>query len=746
MDFHERYEFNPKTDFLGKGGFSKVYKAHDTLLQRTVALKFFTSSNLGDKYQVLNEIRKVIRFEHSNLCKYYDVALLSSTNIMGETERVEVGIMEYIDGGDFKTYTRKNPQHVEKLLIDILKGLAYLHKHKIAHRDLKPQNILIKTDDDEPVSKITDFGISKLIDADDANSSALLGTVEYMAPEQFNPKKYGINGRIATNLDLWSFGLLVYEALSHQSFFGSRSGGMGAEQVMANILGDTPLAKADELPPKYREIVKRCLVKNATERVQNALELIPLFNETVVPIEKAQPVPASTPDGRTPDKVQVIEREPAVKQTGYSNATAEAPVEEAKVTDLVTEPTTGQTQAHAAIPETPIKEVQITELVPDATDETQVIDAVQEELTEETHAIEFPPEAPEVTQVIESIPKQFDAQTQMPDSNEKKTAEKKKLLLKQTDSEKETKKEKRKPAQKIFLLSLLAGLLIILFIVYPFLIKRDSKLPVSNQKPDEDGAWIPNGMPVKGSTFMMGEPNTDDAALQAHAVTLSDFSLGKYEVTIAQFKKFITDSGYETTAQQKGYSQIHVAGEWVDGKGINWQHDAQGHLITSNTETIPVVHVSWVDANAYCKWLSEKTGAIYRLPTEAEWEFAARDGDSASRFIFSGSNSIDLVGWYKDNSGGALHPIGKKQPNALGLYDLTGNALEWCNDWYDAAYYKNSAKVNPMGPATPAEDSSKVLRGGAWGFEKEYCRSRLRHWFKADESGGSTGFRVCKVN
>src|SRR5215217_6569021 len=166
MDFQERYEFNPKTDLIGKGGFSKVYKATDTLLERPVALKFFTG-NLGDKYQVLNEIRKVIRFEHPNLCKYYDVAVLTSKNVLGEPERIEVGIMEYIDAGNFKTFTKKNPQHVDKLLVDVLRGLAFLHKHGIAHRDLKPQNILIKIVDDEPVSKITDFGISKLIGSED---------------------------------------------------------------------------------------------------------------------------------------------------------------------------------------------------------------------------------------------------------------------------------------------------------------------------------------------------------------------------------------------------------------------------------------------------------------------------------------------------------------------------------------------------------------------------------------------------
>src|SRR5215210_6488026 len=133
MDFQTRYVFNPKTDLLGKGGFSKVYKANDTLLDRTVALKFFTGNGF-EKYQVLNEIKKVIRFEHPNLCKYYDVAVINTTNIIGEAETIEVGIMEYLDAGEFKKYLRDHPQHIDKLLIDVLKGLAYLHKKGIVHR------------------------------------------------------------------------------------------------------------------------------------------------------------------------------------------------------------------------------------------------------------------------------------------------------------------------------------------------------------------------------------------------------------------------------------------------------------------------------------------------------------------------------------------------------------------------------------------------------------------------------------
>ncbi|MEJ7736647.1 MAG: SUMF1/EgtB/PvdO family nonheme iron enzyme [Chitinophagaceae bacterium] len=753
MDFQQRYEFNPKTDLLGKGGFSKVYKATDTLLDRTVALKFFTGT-ISDKYQVLNEIKKVIRFEHPNLCKYYDVAVLSNKNVVGETERIEVGIMEYIDAGDFKTYTRKNPQHVDKLLIDVLKGLAYLHRHGIAHRDLKPQNILVKTDEDEPVSKITDFGISKLIVSDDANSSTLLGTIEYMAPEQFNPKKYGINGRITTNLDLWSFGLLVYDAVCHESFFGSRSGGISAEQVMANILSEASLAKADTMPAKYREIVKRCLVKNAAERVQNALELIPLFESKTIPVAEVRTNQEYKSHEVNAEVTKVIEAElPLKEETQNSNATQEIPAEETQVIDLAPEASTEKTPVIESVTGATSEDTQAIAQTPDETAETQVIGPFSESATIETQVVEsLPPATAEITQVIEPISNAKEERTEIIYSNETKP-----VLKEETANEQliRNKKEvvKARPVKKIIILSSLAVLLIILFIAYPFL--SQPNLPTETKPVDETvfpsppvEDWKPEIIPIRGGTFIMGDidANVVSSAVYAHVVALRDFSLGKYEVTVAQFKKFIDETGYTTTAQQKGSSQIFVEGKWLDSSGIDWRYDVRGNLINSNSKNIPVVHVSWTDANAYCKWLSEKTNESYRLLTEAEWEFAARGGNNSKQYSFSGSDTLNQVAWYQKNSDGSIHPIGTKKPNELGIYDMSGNALEWCNDWYDKEYYKNSPPENPKGPGSPARDSVKVLRGGAWAYEGKLSRNVHRTKLKADVIGGSTGFRVCRVN
>jgi serine/threonine protein kinase len=277
MDFRARYQYNPKTDLIAKGGFAKVYKGYDTIRECIVALKFF-KSDVSEKYNLLSEIKRVINFEHPNICRYYDVAVLQGENHLGEEERTEVGIMEYMESGDIRTYIKKFPQYRDKLLKDVLHGLAYLHANHLIHRDLKPNNILIKSTPIGPVAKITDFGISKAVNsASTTKSSELLGTIEFMAPEQFNVNKYGINRKLSTNVDLWSWGCLAYEILKNDSLFGSRDKGEPTEQILGNILQEPYDQKLNALPEPYQQAVRLCLVKEASLRAQRPDDIIAIL-------------------------------------------------------------------------------------------------------------------------------------------------------------------------------------------------------------------------------------------------------------------------------------------------------------------------------------------------------------------------------------------------------------------------------------------------------------------------------------
>ena len=217
---------------------------------------------------------------------------------------------------------------------------------------------------------------------------------------------------------------------------------------------------------------------------------------------------------------------------------------------------------------------------------------------------------------------------------------------------------------------------------------------------------------VEGGAFLMGatQEQGNDAwtrEFPAHEVTLDGFYIGKTEVTQAQ---------------------------WMAVVGTNPSSSETG-------DDYPVVDVSWDDAVQFCEKLSEMTGHTYRLPTEAEWEYAARGGQQADGTKYAGSDNLDEVAWYANNSNSATHPVAEKKANGLGLYDMSGNVWEWCSDWYGENYYANSPTVNPKGPES---GESRVKRGGAYGFQAVICRVSGRNSSTPDYKGVNTGLRVVR--
>ncbi|OWY23992.1 serine/threonine protein kinase [Sphingobacteriales bacterium UPWRP_1] len=278
MNLNKSYEFNPDTDLLGTGGFGKVYKAIDTNLGMTVAIKKY-SGNLPAKYSLFEEIKRAIKLNHPNLVRYFDAFELKESSTFGDT--IQVGVLEYINGGDLGKLLRKKPdiETITGILSGIMNGLRYLHQKGIIHRDLKPENILIQTDADGYTPKITDFGISKVItDGSTGGSSLVIGSIEYMAPEQFNLPKYGVNGQLHTNLDLWSLGAIIYECFTGQAPFGKTQQGFSRDEVMRNIFDKEP-SEMDKIPQPFRKIVQRCLIRNANQRAQSVDELLEILYE-----------------------------------------------------------------------------------------------------------------------------------------------------------------------------------------------------------------------------------------------------------------------------------------------------------------------------------------------------------------------------------------------------------------------------------------------------------------------------------
>ena len=253
---------------------------------------------------------------------------------------------------------------------------------------------------------------------------------------------------------------------------------------------------------------------------------------------------------------------------------------------------------------------------------------------------------------------------------------------------------------------------------------------------------------VKGGTFTMGctgEQGSDcyDGEKPSHKVTLSDFYIGKYEVTVAQFEEFVNETGYRTDAEKQGWAymikKVDGKAQLYEAKGVNWRCDGKGNIRKSNENNHPVMFVSWNDAKAFCDWMKNKTGQSFRLPTEAEWEYAARGGRKSRGFKYAGSNNrndVDHNVSY-NNEKTNTEPVGSKTPNELGIYNMTGNVEEYCLDfWGD---YSSEAQTNPIGP----KYGQKVItRGGSYLFVDNDLRISRRTTQFTNVSRLSYGFRL----
>ena len=227
---------------------------------------------------------------------------------------------------------------------------------------------------------------------------------------------------------------------------------------------------------------------------------------------------------------------------------------------------------------------------------------------------------------------------------------------------------------------------------------------------------------VQGGSFMMGctseqgdDCNSDEKTLRR--VTVSDYYIGVFEVTQGQWEKVMGTS--VTQQRNKKDPSLSLAGTGSD---------------------YPMYYVSWEEAMAFCRELSRQTGKTYTLPTEAQWEYAARGGSQPDGSKYSGSYSVDAVAWYDGNSNSSTHPVGTKRPNALGLYDMSGNVWEWCLDWYGD--YRDYDTENPTGASS---GSRRVLRGGSWRHNAQTCRVSYRNYNSPGNRFSSYGFRVVLV-
>lgn len=246
---------------------------------------------------------------------------------------------------------------------------------------------------------------------------------------------------------------------------------------------------------------------------------------------------------------------------------------------------------------------------------------------------------------------------------------------------------------------------------------------------------------VNGGTFEMGDYIGDGYSDQrpVHNVKLDSYYIMKKEVTVAQFEKFINETGYKTLADRTGSSEVWLENSRKSKENTNWRCNEIGEQRKQEEYNHPVVHVTWDDANEYCKWLSKKEGKTVRLPTEAEWEYAAREEGKRVKFAGTDEEAAFLdYSWISTNSKDKSQPVATKKPNSLGIYDMNGNVAEWCGDYYSD--YTSENKANPKGPAT---GDYRVIRGSSW-MHLVAIRNTERHSDVQVGKGPDVGFRCVK--
>ncbi|MEL6943488.1 MAG: formylglycine-generating enzyme family protein, partial [Bacteroidota bacterium] len=249
----------------------------------------------------------------------------------------------------------------------------------------------------------------------------------------------------------------------------------------------------------------------------------------------------------------------------------------------------------------------------------------------------------------------------------------------------------------------------------------------------------PSMVRVAGGTFTMGcqegrDKNCYDREKPAHQVTLSSYYIGKYEVTNEEFCAFLNEKGNQ---EEGGKTWLELESEYckISKSGGNF-------VPKSGYANHPVVEVSWYGSRAYCKWLSTQTGKRYRLPSEAEWEFAARGGNRSNDYSYAGSNTLNEVAWYRSNSGSDTHPVGRKKANELGIHDMSGNVWEWCADYWHSDY--KGAPNNGSAWTSGGDNSRRVVRGGSWNIVDYYCRVSYRDRNVSNGRSSITGFRIAR--
>ncbi|MBI9043504.1 MAG: SUMF1/EgtB/PvdO family nonheme iron enzyme [Anaerolineaceae bacterium] len=660
---------------LGEGGMAVVYRAFDTNLERDVAIKFIRTDEIGVKYH--DQMMKRFEREAKALAKF-DHANIIGVYEFGEYEGTPFLVMQYQPGGTLREMTGKTMDCREAVTLTkkISNALNYAHKRNVIHRDIKPANVLI-TEEGEP--KLTDFGIAKILDMNQSTvltrTGVGIGTPEYMAPEQFLGKD--IDGRV----DIYALGVVLYELVT------------GRRPYQA----DTPAA---------------VMIKQTTEALPSPLDINPMVDEALERvIIKAL---AKNTEYRYQDMKEFGKALQGLLDGNLSVAET-APV----VTEIFDPLRTEQEFFDEIQPEEPNSNQF------DIAEETEPEDIRFKGVSQEEEVFETQPDM--------SIPQ---AKPQIEIVEERLEKVPKRMIPKWTWGISVV------VVSGIILIGIIASMIgkglddenMLAGQVSPIVMMTNTleDIPTATltSTPEksatqtstattEFGIGLTQVSPIDGMVmaavpageFEIGSNEYDDKK-PGHTVFLDDFWIDQNEVTNLQYEKCVQAGECDEPGSESS-------------NGINSYY---GNLTYAD---YPVIYVDWYSAQDYCEWVGR------RLPTEAEWEKAARgiDGRTYPRGEEIDSSLLNYKENVEDTTEVGSYPEGNFY---FGGLNMTGHIFEWVADWYDTDYYSSSPPENPKGPSS---GNSRVVRGGCWLKAVYNWHSAIRLGFDSSNDNYNVGFR-----
>ena len=726
---------------LGQGGMGMVLKAEHKRLKRLVAIKVMspTAVKTPDALKRFHrEVEAAAKLRHPNVVATDDADEAKGTHFL---------VMEYVDGSDLSAVVRKQgPLPVEKAvqcIIQAAQGLEFAHKRGVIHRDIKPANLLL---DNEGNVKILDMGLARIDDSVGGSSEGagltstgtIMGTVDYMSPEQAMDTKHA-----DARSDIYSLGCSLYYLLTAKCLYE-------ADTMMKKLMAHQnapipqPMELRGDIPPGVDAVFQKMVAKKPEQRFQSMTEVIAALESCLNGAGDGPGMQILLPAGSSQSSFSL--------HAGAGSATNVAPARsvQATTTHIPAEQAESATMISGAMSRTTtLKSATVTNEVKSS--QATASPSIQSPWWKDRRVTVGSAGAALAILVAAFIFTRPAVET----SN---------ALIKPTQGH-----VVASPARQ----DLSANAPVV---AVPVKEPLPAQAPfTSSQARDFQEAWakylgttvettntvgtkmilIPPGEFLMGSSdaqvdvIMKQAEGTEAAARsslirsletpQHRAVVTRPFRLGRTEVTVAEFRAFVTDTGYVTDAERFGSSNSsdQVVPSTIPEAPFRTTWKAPGYDVN---ESFPVTQVSWNDAKAYCQWLSNQEKTTYRLPAEAEWEFACRAGTDTQYSFGDDPSDFDPHGWHLGNANFNCHSVAEKQPNAFGLCDMHGNLEEWCGTEF---HRHGDLKKSPDIPGS-ASKTVYAVRGGHWYMHQILNRSSFRGDGPATLRYNTLGFRIAQ--